>query len=118
MSEAWKFLADYLSNMPPRVPVMEDDGARDACNIEFQLKTLNLSHVNLDKCLGQRLCRSNMMIKNKKNEDCARAICSPNKVVIKKQTMIKMNLDLSLTACLFRHSFGQRLNDEEKRHEK
>ena len=53
VSEAWKLLADYLSNIPPRVPVMEDDGARDACNIEFQLKTLNLSHVNLEKCLGQ-----------------------------------------------------------------
>ena len=56
--------------------------------------------------------------KNKKNKDGARIICLPNKVIIKEQTIIKMNLDLSLIACVFGHSFDQMLNDEEKTHEK
>ena len=38
--------------------------------------------------------------------------------MIKKQTRMNMNLDLSLIACLFGHSLDQRFDDEEKQHEK
>ena len=41
-------------------------------------------------------------------------ICLTNKVIMKKQMMLKMNLDLSFIACLFGQSFDQRFNNEEK----
>ena len=40
----------------------------------------------------------------------------PNKILIKKQTILKLNLDLSLISYLFRKNLNQRFNKDEKQH--
>ena len=40
-----------------------------------------------------------------------------NRTIIKKQTMIEMNLGLSPVLCFFRESFDQKSKEEEKGHE-
>ena len=99
-SEEWKSRAACSKNRAPHVAAIEDDNVRNNSKADFQIKTLNLSYGHLERHLGQRLCRANIATHND-NYDGARVICSPNKVKIKKQTIIKMNLDLSLMACSF-----------------
>ena len=47
-----------------------------------------------------------------------RIMCLSDRIHIKKQTIIRMTMDLSLMTCLFRASFERRFDQEEKRYEK
>ena len=59
------------------------------------------------------MCRANRVANNNIPHD-ARMMRLPNKIVIKKQTITKMNLDLSLMTYLFGESFNRRFNEQEK----
>ena len=52
-SESQKCCADYSNNRVLRAALIEDDDVRNNCNVEFQLKTLNLNYGDLEKFLGE-----------------------------------------------------------------
>ena len=102
---AWKNRARFLNERPPCVDVEINHKVRTLCCHEMKLKILSISWGNLEKLMQMKLkssnrdCNESGIKKNKTLRD--RCTSLPHKIKMKRQVLIKTNLDLSLMWCLF-----------------
>ena len=119
LSVAWEDRVKMLNDRPPAIAIAPNSNLNDNCQQDFQTRILTLVHTNLEKAFRQKLSRSNSdpgnRCCNRNAPPAAKCLSAPNKLLMKRQTVIKINLDLSLMAHVFGEKLNRRFANAEKR---
>ena len=103
-TKSWEDRSNVLNEMPPTVAIENSNDLLDNYNVNFHIRILDLSCNSLAKCFRQKLGRSNVNIGNESNNARKkplneRHVSVPNRLTLKRQAFVNMNLDLCLIAC-------------------
>ena len=97
-----------LNERQPIVLIVSDNNLNNNCNKDFQRRICALAYSNLGKCFYQKFSQSNINPGDRHGDrntpPLDRHLSAPNKLLIKRQAIAKMNLNLSLISYVFRES--------------
>lgn len=112
---AWKNRATYLNSRDAYVDILLDNRVEDVSDSSLQLSILQISYSNLEKLFHWKLKKSNRCSDESGRRDLADKFMSvPHKIKMKRQIVIKMNLDLSLMFYLFGSDLRSKFLENEK----
>jgi hypothetical protein len=114
---AWKNRARHLNQRDPYVHVPMDHRVEEIATVQVQLQVLRTSWSNMERLLHLKLCRSNRNNNATHQNNSKVYISLPHKIRLKRQVLIKMNMNLSLMYYLFGMDLQDRFNASERRYD-